>query len=112
MEWDADQEPPKFIRDAIRRRQGFNSSSASGEKSTELSIGEFQGSIPAHVQKAIAREESEGQILQNQQSVLAKDIASQKISYKFAKRLLVPVNETKLRHQRLAKQIRSEFKVK
>lgn len=112
MEWDADQEPPKFIRDAIRRRQGFNSSSASGEKSTELSIGEFQGSIPAHVQKAIAREKTEEQILHNQQRALAKDVSARGLSYKTAKRLLVPVNEVKLVHQRRVKQITSEFEVK
>lgn len=106
MEWDDDPEVPKFIKDALERRKGFDS----GEKG-ELPKSEFQGPIPAHVQKAIVREESEGQILQNQQSALAKDLASQGLSHQSAKRLLVPVNETKLRHRRLARQIRSEFSV-
>lgn len=108
MEHNIDPELPKFIRDSIARRNGVDPSQ--GEKIIPTS--DFEGPTPDHVKKAIGREETAAQTLQGQQTTLAKNLASQGASYKEAKRLLVPVNEAKLGHHRLAGQIKSEFEVK
>lgn len=79
---------------------------------SNLEIPDFKGPTPENVQRAIAREKTEEQILHNQQRALTKDVSARELSYKSAKRLLGPVNEARLVHQRRVKQITSEFEVK
>lgn len=106
MEGSDDPEVPKFIRDSLSRRQGLPA------EEVKLPTREFEGPTPGHVQKAIDREKTEEQILYHQQRALVKDVSSKGLSPESARRLVIPVNEKRLKHQRLAKQLSSEFKVK
>lgn len=80
------------------------------EEPQEFEIPYEEGSVlPGHVQRAIDKNDAEVTGLQHHQKTLAGNLDAKGLKGEAKNRLLVPVIGEKLKYQRRAEQIRSEF---